>query len=75
MTEDDWRWHMYDTVKGSDWLGDQVCLHSRIYMNTCICMHVCMYVCMYDVYRMRFITCVVRRPEQCWSWNLTVSIA
>jgi len=21
--EDDWRWHMYDTVKGSDWLGDQ----------------------------------------------------
>jgi succinate dehydrogenase (ubiquinone) flavoprotein subunit len=24
MTEDDWRWHMYDTVKGSDWLGDQV---------------------------------------------------
>ena len=23
MHEDDWRWHMYDTVKGSDWLGDQ----------------------------------------------------
>lgn len=23
MTIDDWRWHMYDTVKGSDWLGDQ----------------------------------------------------
>ncbi|MDY0008434.1 MAG: succinate dehydrogenase flavoprotein subunit [Bdellovibrionales bacterium] len=21
--DDDWRWHMYDTVKGSDWLGDQ----------------------------------------------------
>ncbi len=21
--EDDWRWHMYDTIKGSDWLGDQ----------------------------------------------------
>lgn len=21
--EDDWRWHLYDTVKGSDWLGDQ----------------------------------------------------
>src|SRR5471032_1585147 len=20
---DDWRWHMYDTVRGSDWLGDQ----------------------------------------------------
>ena len=24
MEPDDWRWHMYDTVKGSDWLGDQV---------------------------------------------------
>ncbi|MEC7029354.1 MAG: FAD-binding protein, partial [Pseudomonadota bacterium] len=23
IEEDDWRWHMYDTVKGSDWLGDQ----------------------------------------------------
>ncbi len=23
MGEDNWRWHMYDTVKGSDWLGDQ----------------------------------------------------
>ncbi len=23
MGEDNWRWHMYDTIKGSDWLGDQ----------------------------------------------------
>jgi len=23
LGEDNWRWHMYDTVKGSDWLGDQ----------------------------------------------------
>ena len=23
MSEDDWRWHFYDTVKGADWLGDQ----------------------------------------------------
>ncbi|KAA8472255.1 succinate dehydrogenase flavoprotein subunit [Anaplasma marginale] len=23
ISEDDWRWHMFDTVKGSDWLGDQ----------------------------------------------------
>ncbi|PHY19425.1 succinate dehydrogenase flavoprotein subunit [Caulobacter sp. BP25] len=23
MSHDDWRWHMFDTVKGSDWLGDQ----------------------------------------------------
>ncbi len=23
MGQDDWRWHMYDTVKGGDWLGDQ----------------------------------------------------
>jgi len=27
QTEDDWRWHMYDTVKGSDWLGDQDSIH------------------------------------------------
>lgn len=27
MTEDDWRWHMYDTVKGADWLGDQDSIH------------------------------------------------
>jgi succinate dehydrogenase (ubiquinone) flavoprotein subunit len=27
MTTDDWRWHMYDTVKGSDWLGDQDSIH------------------------------------------------
>jgi succinate dehydrogenase (ubiquinone) flavoprotein subunit len=23
MAKDDWRWHAYDTIKGSDWLGDQ----------------------------------------------------
>jgi succinate dehydrogenase / fumarate reductase, flavoprotein subunit len=23
MERDDWRWHMFDTVRGSDWLGDQ----------------------------------------------------
>jgi len=27
MSEDNWRWHMYDTVKGSDWLGDQDAIH------------------------------------------------
>ena len=27
VTEDDWRWHFYDTVKGSDWLGDQDAIH------------------------------------------------
>ncbi|KAG8229873.1 hypothetical protein J437_LFUL008263 [Ladona fulva] len=27
MEEDDWTWHMYDTVKGSDWLGDQDAIH------------------------------------------------
>ena len=27
MEEDDWHWHMYDTVKGSDWLGDQNAIH------------------------------------------------
>lgn len=32
MSEDDWRWHMYDTVKGSDWLGDQVTLFSLYFL-------------------------------------------
>jgi len=27
MNPDDWRWHFYDTVKGSDWLGDQNAIH------------------------------------------------
>jgi len=27
MEEDDWKYHMYDTVKGSDWLGDQDAIH------------------------------------------------
>ena len=27
MEEDNWMWHMYDTVKGSDWLGDQDAIH------------------------------------------------
>ena len=27
MGEDSWQWHMYDTVKGSDWLGDQDAIH------------------------------------------------
>ena len=27
MGEDDWRWHMYDTVKGADWLGVKIALN------------------------------------------------
>ena len=27
MGPDDWRWHAYDTIKGSDWLGDQDAIH------------------------------------------------
>ena len=27
ITNDDWKWHFYDTVKGSDWLGDQDAIH------------------------------------------------
>lgn len=30
MEEDSWLWHMYDTVKGSDWLGDQVRPYSSL---------------------------------------------
>lgn len=26
VTEDNWHWHMFDTVKGSDYLGDQDCI-------------------------------------------------
>ena len=29
MDRDEWRWHMYDTVKGSDWLGDQDAIEYR----------------------------------------------
>src|ERR1700749_4275101 len=29
IENDDWRWHMFDTVRGSDWLGDQ---EGRAYM-------------------------------------------
>ena len=36
MGEDDWRWHMYDTVKGSDWLGDQDAIE-----------HLCKDLCIY----------------------------
>lgn len=27
MEQDNWQWHMYDTIKGSDWLGDQDAIH------------------------------------------------
>jgi succinate dehydrogenase (ubiquinone) flavoprotein subunit len=27
MHEDSWKYHFYDTVKGSDWLGDQDAIH------------------------------------------------
>lgn len=49
MTEDDWRWHMYDTVKGSDWLGMVMMildfcmflLVSIFRCNLCFCLFVC----------------------------------
>ncbi|CAI0473440.1 unnamed protein product [Linum tenue] len=31
MTEDDWRWHMYDTVKGSDWLAPKAVIELENY--------------------------------------------
>lgn len=38
VTPDDWRWHMYDTIRGSDWLGDQdsiayMCKHAPEAIN------------------------------------------
>jgi FAD binding domain len=43
MSEDDWRWHMYDTVKGSDWLGDQdaihySCVNPLVFLYLCLCL-------------------------------------
>ncbi|CDJ46326.1 hypothetical protein EBH_0065620 [Eimeria brunetti] len=35
MGEDDWRWHAFDTIKGSDWLGDQASQCLRMQFNTC----------------------------------------
>ena len=34
MEPDDWKWHMYDTVKGSDWLGDQVIVYYILVFST-----------------------------------------
>jgi len=34
MSEDDWRWHAYDTIKGSDWLGDQVSWQALLTLQT-----------------------------------------
>ena len=40
MTEDDWRWHAYDTVKGSDWLGDQVGARAAFSLHSlCACLY------------------------------------
>ena len=41
MTKDDWRWHMYDTVKGSDWLGDQGELSLSFFVVVCCCWSAC----------------------------------
>ena len=51
MEEDDWRFHFYDTVKGSDWLGDQDAIHymSREAPNAVIevrCFFLCVRVCL-----------------------------
>ena len=50
MTEDDWRWHMYDTVKGSDWLG--ITLFKVIYNYVFL-----------KVIKMPYIICVEKRQE------------
>jgi succinate dehydrogenase/fumarate reductase flavoprotein subunit len=38
MSVDDWRWHAYDTIKGSDWLGDQVQSTSPLVSSCSHCM-------------------------------------
>ncbi len=64
MHEDDWRWHAYDTVKGSDWLGDQdsieyMCKNApiagyKIYIYT---------LCVYDIYIYHILIATVRELE------------
>ncbi len=47
MEDDNWRWHMYDTVKGSDWLGDQDAIQymteeapqAVVEVCACVCVH------------------------------------
>lgn len=43
MTEDDWRWHMYDTVKGSDWLGKSLS-HHDLYSCDHILQHIAKFI-------------------------------
>ena len=45
MEEDQWRWHMYDTVKGSDWLGDQDAIHYMTEQAPEAIIEVCVCVC------------------------------
>merc|ERR1712035_155375 len=46
MEKDDWKWHMYDTVKGSDWLGDSKILSALcVFVCMCLCLCVCMCLC------------------------------
>jgi len=33
MHKDDWHWHMYDTVKGSDWLGNFYIINYFVFKN------------------------------------------
>lgn len=47
MEEDNWLWHMYDTVKGSDWLGDQVIISSDNFLlesTAILCSCIAIYV-------------------------------
>jgi hypothetical protein len=44
MKSDDWRWHMYDTVKGSDWLGDQDAIHYMTEAAPRAVIEVCIYL-------------------------------
>ena len=60
MTEDDWRWHFYDTVKGSDWLGDQVIVS---FPHGGKAMIFSFNASDDDIFRMPSSTCAEKRPE------------
>ena len=49
VDEDDWRWHMYDTVKGSDYLGDQDAIEYMCKMRLKRCMNWNIWACHFHV--------------------------
>lgn len=58
MGEDDWKWHMYDTVKGSDWLSTKV-LFLPFFSDV-----------FEQVTKIQYITCVEKLSALYMNWSL-----